>query len=176
MGFAAVARVTEDRWVACVMRDLVEFGLVPGGELDARTTICDEIRGSGELVVFDHASAHDTFRNHPTPTMYGFESYTSVPIKRSDGSFFGTLCALDPRPVSVNRPEIIAMFALFADLIATHLDSAEQLADLRDREERLRLALDGGNLGTWDVDPRSGEAIWSDHHAAMHGYRPSDQP
>ena len=39
MGFAAVARVTEDRWVACVVRDQIGFGLGPGGELEVETTI-----------------------------------------------------------------------------------------------------------------------------------------
>lgn len=29
MGFAAVARVTEDRWVACGVLDQIEFGLKP---------------------------------------------------------------------------------------------------------------------------------------------------
>ena len=29
MGFAAVARVTEDRWVACGVRDEIAFGLQP---------------------------------------------------------------------------------------------------------------------------------------------------
>ncbi len=40
MGFAAVARVTEDRWVACAVRDEIRFGLRPGGELRVATTIC----------------------------------------------------------------------------------------------------------------------------------------
>jgi hypothetical protein len=31
MGFAAVARVTEDRWVACAVKDDIAFGLQPGG-------------------------------------------------------------------------------------------------------------------------------------------------
>ena len=44
MGFAAVARVTDDRWIACAVRDEINFGLQPGGELDVRTTLCDEIR------------------------------------------------------------------------------------------------------------------------------------
>ena len=43
MGFAAVARVTKDRWVACAVRDEIAVGLTPGGELDVKTTICDEI-------------------------------------------------------------------------------------------------------------------------------------
>lgn len=47
MGFAAVARVTEDRWIACAVRDEIAFGLQPGGALKVETTICNEIRGSG---------------------------------------------------------------------------------------------------------------------------------
>ncbi|GAB3824631.1 hypothetical protein GCM10028895_33240 [Pontibacter rugosus] len=30
MGFAAVARVTQDRWLACSVRDQVQFGLQEG--------------------------------------------------------------------------------------------------------------------------------------------------
>jgi hypothetical protein len=38
MGFAAVARVTEDRWVACSVLDEIDFGLKPGDELRVETT------------------------------------------------------------------------------------------------------------------------------------------
>ncbi len=31
MGFAAVARVTDDRWIACSVKDDIAFGLKPGG-------------------------------------------------------------------------------------------------------------------------------------------------
>ncbi len=37
LGFAAVARVTEDRWVACQVNDNIAFGLKPGGELNVAT-------------------------------------------------------------------------------------------------------------------------------------------
>jgi signal transduction histidine kinase len=59
--------------------------------------------------------------------MYGFQSYISVPILRPDGRFFGTLCALYPRPARLNKPETIGMFKLFADLIGFHLDVQERL-------------------------------------------------
>jgi signal transduction histidine kinase len=127
MGFAAVARVTDAQWVACAVRDEISFGLSPGGELELRTTICDEIRGSGSPVVIDHVAAHDTYRNHGTPARYGFQSYISVPIFRPSGSFFGTLCAIDPRPARVDTPEVVGMFRLFADLIGFHLDANERL-------------------------------------------------
>jgi hypothetical protein len=128
MGFAAVARVTEDRWVACEVLDEIHFGLKPGGELKLETTICHEIRGSGELVVIDHVAEDQHFCRHPTPAMYGFQSYISVPIRRANGEFFGTLCAIDPRPMRLNRPGTVGMFTLFADLIGFHLDAQERLA------------------------------------------------
>ena len=128
MGFVAVARVTEDRWIACQVLDKIEFGLVPGGELEVQTTICSEIRDNGEPVVIDHVAEDNLFATHHTPLMYGFQSYISMPIIRQDGSFFGTLCAIDPRPARLKNPETIGMFRLFAQLIAFHLEAGERLA------------------------------------------------
>jgi len=127
MGFVAVARVTDDRWVACSVLDKIDFGLQPGGELQVRTTICNEIRQSREAVAIDCVADDGVYCGHLTPAKYGFQSYISVPIMRRDGSFFGTLCAIDPRPARLKNPETMSMFRLFADLIATHLDSAERL-------------------------------------------------
>jgi signal transduction histidine kinase len=127
MGFAAIARVTEDKWIACSVKDDILFGLLPGGELQVETTICHEIRQSGEAVVIDHVDDDPNFCGHPTPAMYGFQSYISMPIIRRDGSFFGTLCAIDPRPAKLKNPETIGMFKLFSELISFHLNSIEQL-------------------------------------------------
>jgi len=128
MGFAAVARVTEQRWICCAVRDEIAFGLAPGGELQVETTICHEIRQSGEAVVIDSVADDLVFCGHHTPAQYGFQSYISMPIILADGSFFGTLCAIDPRPARLNTPQTIGMFKLFAELIATHLDAANRLA------------------------------------------------
>lgn len=128
MGFAAVARVTEDKWIACSVLDEIGFGLRPGGELKVETTICHEIRQSREAVVMDDAAADAVYCRHPTPSMYGFRSYVSVPIILADGAFFGTLCAIDPRPARVQTPETIGMFRLFAELIASHLNADRKLA------------------------------------------------
>jgi len=132
MGFAAVARVTEDRWIACGVRDGIAFGLEPGGELKVETTICHEIRQSRKPVIIDHVAEDEIFRGHPTPAMYGFQSYISMPIILPDGSFFGTLCAIDPRPAQLKTPETIGMFKLFAELIAFHLNANAQLASSKE--------------------------------------------
>ena len=127
MGFAAVARVTDDRWIACSVRDEINFGLEPGDELKLETTICHEIRQSGQSVVIDDVASDALFCDHHTPALYGFRSYISVPIALADGRFFGTLCAIDPQPHSLNNPNTIDMFNMFARIIGSQLDSADQL-------------------------------------------------
>ena len=128
MGFAAVARVTEQRWICCAVRDEIAFGLAPGGELPVETTICHEIRQSGEAVIIDSVTDDLVYCGHHTAAQYGFQSYISMPIILADGSFFGTLCAIDPRPARLKKPEIVDMFRLFAELIGTHLDAANRVA------------------------------------------------
>jgi len=129
MGFAAIARVSEDRWIACSVRDDISFGLKAGGELELETTICNEIRRDHQAVIIDEVAHDGKYCNHPTPARYGFQSYISMPIVLPGGEFFGTLCAIDPRPARVNRPEIIGTFKLFAELIAFHLHADRKLAD-----------------------------------------------
>jgi len=123
MGFAAVARVTDTRWIACQVLDKIEFGLEPGEELELKTTICDEIRDSGRTVVIDHVSAEPGWRTHHTPMMYGFESYVSIPIMLTDGNFFGTLCAIDPQPRRLSGSDVVATMRDFAEQLATILDA-----------------------------------------------------
>jgi K+-sensing histidine kinase KdpD len=128
MGFAAVARVTEQRWVCLAVNDEINFGLQPGGELKVETTICHEVRQGREAVAIDHVAEDEVYCGHPTPQMYGFQSYISTPIFLKDGNFFGTLCAIDPAPAKLKNPGVIGMFKLFADMIAFQLDAGRRVA------------------------------------------------
>ena len=114
MGFAALARVTDHRWIACQSEDRARFGIDAGDELEIGKTICDEVRGSGEAIVFDDASDDIKWSRHPVPVIYGFKSYCSFPVYLSDGSFYGTLCAIDPEPRSISDEQIVALVTEFA--------------------------------------------------------------
>lgn len=127
MGFAAIARVTDSQWVCCASRDEIQFGLQAGGELELETTICNEIRQHHEPVVIDDTAASGRYCSHHTPARYGFRSYISFPILRKDGSFWGTLCAIDPKPAHLETSQMRGMFKLFADLIAFHLEAHDRL-------------------------------------------------
>ena len=143
LGFAAVARVTDDSWIACGVRDTIQFGLQPGGELKLDTTICNDIRQTHRLVVIDHVAEDPEFCNHPTPAMYGFQSYISVPITLPDGTFFGTLCGIDIKPIRLNTPATIGMFKLYAEMIGfqlqAHLNIASSAALLSDERRTSQL-------------------------------------
>ncbi|NJY62884.1 GAF domain-containing sensor histidine kinase [Salinimicrobium sp. CDJ15-81-2] len=146
MGFAAIARVTEDRWITCSSLDHTNFGLKPGDELEVETTLCHEVRLKQEAVFIDNVAKDEKYKEHHTPKIYGLQSYASYPIFRKNGEFFGTLCAIDSKPFEINTPEVRGMFKLFSDLISFHLDMVEglnsqterlkeeqEMADLRDQ-------------------------------------------
>ena len=178
--FAAVARVTETSWTACAVHDAIDFGLRPGGELLLETTLCNEIRQSHQALVFGQASSDPVFSQHPTPILYGFESYISVPIIQADGRFFGTLCALDPQPAKLDDQSVRTL-ELFADLIAAQLDieqrleesdgalhAAEDTAKLRDQfiavlGHDLRSPLQALALGTEMLRQAPLHARWERH-------------
>lgn len=121
MGFAAVARVTEERWIACQVLDKIEFGLDPGDELEIKKTICDDIRKGGHPIVIDHIGADPDWRTHPVPVLFGFESYAAFPITLADGRFYGTLCAIDPQPRALTAPATIAALRRYAGQVASIL-------------------------------------------------------
>ena len=123
MRFAAVARVTERTWTACAVKDDIQFGLKPGGQLDLESTLCIESKRANEPIVIEHASTDARYCHHHTPKIYHIESYVSVPIVLANGRYFGNLCAIDPAPARVADPKIIGMFKRFAALIALQLDS-----------------------------------------------------
>ena len=147
LGFAAVARVSEDQWIACSVRDEAGFGLGAGTELDRETTICGEVRDALQLVAISDVESDPVFCNHPTPSMYGFRSYISAPIVLPTGEVFGTLCALDRDPHDLSSAWLKGMFKLFAEMIAFHLDAHQRLA-----EGAANLASSQGALSTSEGD------------------------
>ena len=133
MRFAAVARVTTDRWVACRTVDEVNFGLAEGDEIGIDQTFCQSVRETSEKVMFNDVATDDVYRNHPIAAQFGIVSYASIPIFRSNGSFFGTLCAIDTEPRDVKHPRVVAMLEMFADIIGRSLETEERL----EAQERL---------------------------------------
>jgi len=139
LGFVAIAHVTESSWTTCAVWDRLGFGLKVGDGLDVGTTLCDEVRSTAQTIVIDHVVESERYRDHHTPRIYGFQSYFSVPVFRRDGSYFGTLCGLDPKPMQLSTPATVSMLELFAQLVSTQLETerihAAAQSDLQSERE-----------------------------------------
>ncbi len=65
-----------------------------------------------------------------------------MPLRRRDGRFFGTLCALDPLPAPLSDAHL-GLFSLLADLIGFQLEAeelhAERAVALHDAEQTAKL-------------------------------------
>jgi PAS domain S-box-containing protein len=68
--------------------------------------------------------------------------------------------------------EPVAMFATASETTARR----QALADLRDNEQRLRLALEATGMGTWSWDVRTGEVHWDSVVCTLFGLEPEDVP
>lgn len=141
--FVCIAHVTDDSWTACAVLDKLDFGLAPGAQLDVTTTLCEEVRDTARAVIIDSVRDSDQYREHHTPRMYGFQSYFSIPIFRTDGRYFGTLCGLDPEPARLTDSTVATTMHLFAELVSKQLDADNKLvaarAELLDERETAEL-------------------------------------
>ncbi|HEY4785579.1 MAG TPA: CHASE domain-containing protein [Bacteroidales bacterium] len=73
---------------------------------------------------------------------------------------------------------VILLFLLFRSLIRTR-NNARQIAnqltsELRESETRLRFAIEGSKLGTWDWDIKTGRVVFNEYWATMLGYTPEE--
>jgi len=143
VGFVAIAHVAETSWTACAVWDKLDFGLKAGDGLDVTTTLCEEVRSTRDSIVIDHVELSEQYREHRTPRIYGFQSYFSIPILRRDGSYFGTLCGLDPKPMTLSAATTVSTLELFAQLVSGQLETerlhAAAQTDLSDERETAEL-------------------------------------
>lgn len=104
----------------------------------------------------------------------GHRQCRSTPIFDADGEVCATFIVLSrmtDEPVIEN-----SRFSEGAAYLASiAIERADAEAVIRDREERLRLAVEGAEMGTWDWDMQSGELAWSDRCRAIFGFSP-DEP
>jgi PAS domain S-box-containing protein len=82
---------------------------------------------------------------------------------------FGILQIDSRQPRSFDDRDVTFLRS-YANLLAAAVDRLHTLAEVRDGQERLRLALEAGNLGSWELDPDSGAMFCSPQHDAIFGY------
>lgn len=114
------------------------YGIKPGQAFPWTDTFCSRmVLGHGPGIA---PSARDVpaYANAPLAAHLPTGAYVGVPLRRSDGSLFGTLCGIDPRPQPESVRDELDTVTLMGDLLgrilATELDagSAARHADRAD--------------------------------------------
>lgn len=133
-GLWMVTRTLGDDWIL-LHTEGSGYDLKPGAVFRWKDSICSAMmQGNGPHIAPDTARI-PSYASAPINRQIPIGAYIGVPLVHSDGSLFGTLCAIDPKPQSpelVRDQEIIELFArllsaiLQADLRATQYARASE--------------------------------------------------
>lgn len=104
----------------------------------------------------------------------GATSYAGFPLL-AHGELLGTIAFISRRRTHL-RDGDVQLIQTICDQMAVTLERARLESELRTSEANARLALDGADMGSWDVDLRSGATTWSRRHAEAQGYTTEDAP
>jgi signal transduction histidine kinase len=107
-----------------------------GSVLPLPQTFCSTIAGAADLmpIAVPDARVDPHFSALPAQAMFNIGSYLGVPIVLGDGTFYGTLCALDPVARSFTSHEA-DLLAVLGRLLGSYIENA-QLAEQRDQQRR----------------------------------------
>jgi len=132
-GLWMVTRTEGDDWVV-LHTENHGYDVPEGTVLKWADSFCSRmVRGEGPRIA-PASDAVPAYAAAPVGRQVPIGAYAGVPLSRTDGSLFGTLCAIDPHP----RPEAIADELPLIELIARLLSRVLECD--RSRLEQLRRA------------------------------------
>jgi diguanylate cyclase (GGDEF)-like protein len=137
-GFAlwVITRVHGNDWIVLQTEDH-GYDVTPGRVFNWSDSLCFRmVRGDGPRVAPD-TKLVPAYQGAPVTAQVPIGAYIGVPLTQSDGSLFGTLCAIDP----ARQPERIVkdqeMIELLASMLSSILNSELKISEAVRRTERL---------------------------------------
>jgi PAS domain S-box-containing protein len=133
------------------------------------------------FIVSDSLADQVWAENPITATPYDVRFYAGVPLVTPEGYAIATLCVMDHQPRQLNAEQVKAlqvlaqqaMLLLYKQSTNTTLRDCQHVeAALRENEQRLKLALQAGKLGSWQVNLKTGELFASNQCKANFGLPP----
>ena len=120
----------------------------------------------GPIVSMDY-SKEDRFRASPIVLEHGARSGVTTPILGPDGPW-GVLGVHSRTPGRFDSDQI-ALLDTFANVLGSAISRRSVEMAVRDRDDRLELALAASNTGFWEWNVQTGRVHWSDEICRLHG-------
>lgn len=137
-------------------------------------SFCQYVVAAGEPLIVSDARDDDILKANLATIEMGVIAYLGFPLV-VENQPMGSLCVIDSKPRTWTEREITIVKELAAFVtteIALQMRNAEQAKieeKLRESNERLRLALQAGNIGVWDWNIITNELTWTERVYQIHG-------
>lgn len=138
MGLWTVTRVENGRQTFLYLDEDNAYAAPQGASSDWEGSICVRmVAGEGPRVAHD-VEAVPAYRGAPVRQLQDIGAYAAAPINDTDGSVFGTLCGLDPRPRGEELLAVEPLLTLLTSLLDLVL-AADRARDAAVREASVAL-------------------------------------
>jgi PAS domain S-box-containing protein len=125
---------------------------------------------TGEPMISPDIATEKRFRYPPFLVENGVRAVANVLIIGGQGKPPFGILQVDSREPRQFTENDTAFLRSYANLLAATVDRVRVVGDMRDGEARLRLALEAGELGSWELDLISGNAKHTLRYDQIFGY------
>jgi len=131
-----VTRTDGNDWIV-LFADDHGYGVKPGQVYSWAESLCSRmVEGQGPNVAPDVAR-EPAYAQAPIHDKIAVGAYVGVPLRRADGTLFGTLCAIDPEPQPERIREDKDMLMLMGELLGGLLESELSATEAVRKSERM---------------------------------------
>lgn len=144
-GLWMVTRTEGDDWIVLQSEDH-GYNVKPGQVFKWADSFCSEmVKGNGPRIAPD-SDLIPAYKAAPIGQQADIKAYIGVPLLDDEGELFGTLCAIDPSPQSINIAYEQTLIELLAALLSTVLVAELKAEHEARRCERLELEAETDSL------------------------------
>ena len=131
-----LTRTEGDDWIVLQAEDL-GYGVTPGTVFRWADSFCSEmVKGNGPRIA-PRSDQVPAYLAAPIGAQVKIKAYVGVPLVRTDGALFGTLCAIHPSSQPESIVEQQELVELLGALLSMALHQDLRLDEERRRSERL---------------------------------------
>jgi diguanylate cyclase (GGDEF)-like protein len=133
-----VTRTEGGDWIV-LSADDAGYGVKAGQVFRWSDTLCARMVAGLGPGIAPNSREVEAYAAAPLARRLGIGAYIGLPLRRADGTLFGTLCAIDPAPQPDSTRDEQALLELMASLLSGVLQGELAAADAVRRAERAEL-------------------------------------